>query len=715
MNMKGKLFIAACLSFAAAVSLQAQIRISGSVLDESGAAVPGAGVTVEGMKNAGAVTALDGSYSFELPQSGQKQLTLLATAIGYETQRRRIREPEGSYVENFTLAESQELLETVVVTATRTPKLLKDVPIITRVISAEEIERADVVHIGELLETELPGLEFSYSMNQQVSLNMQGFGGNSVLFLVDGERLAGETLDNIDYNRLNLDNVARVEIVKGAASSLYGSNAIGGVVNIITKEPSEPWSVNVNTRYSTLGEKVGSLSAGFKAGKLSGLTNAQYVQNDSIPLKNDGDYSKIYGSWNYNIKQQLIYKPIDNLKFTGKAGYYFRQRDASEDVKDNYRDFSGSLKAEYDFGESDNLTLSYTFDQYDKSDFLVANRRDVREYSNVQHNVRALWSHSFGEKDNIVFGGDFMRDYLLSYQFEDGAKTQYTGDLFGQLDWNPTERLNFVSGLRFDYFSDRGLFHASPKLGAMYKIGNCSLRGSYAGGFRAPSLKEMYMSFNMANIFMIYGNPDLEPEESHNFSLSAEYMTRRYNLTVTGYYNLVDNRITTAWSEALKGQLYTNMAPLQVAGVDLNFSAAYDFGLKYRISYTYTHERIEKGQPMTSSTRPHSATVKIEYGKDWRVYGFDVALTGRLMSAVTSDVYTSLTDYTQTERQTYPGYTMWKLSIAQRIWHGIRLNAVIDNLFNYIPDYYYNNTPATIGTTLSLGLSLDLQEIFNNR
>ena len=715
MNMKGKLFIAACLSFAAAVSLQAQIRISGSVLDESGAAVPGAGVTVEGMKNAGAVTALDGSYSFELPQTGQKQLTLLATAIGYETQRRRIKEPEGSYVENFTLAESQELLETVVVTATRTPKLLKDVPIITRVISAEEIERADVVHIGELLETELPGLEFSYSMNQQVSLNMQGFGGNSVLFLVDGERLAGETLDNIDYNRLNLDNVARVEIVKGAASSLYGSNAIGGVVNIITKEPSEPWSVNVNTRYSTLGEKVGSLSAGFKAGKLSGLTNAQYVQNDSIPLKNDGDYSKIYGSWNYNIKQQLIYKPTDNLKFTGKAGYYFRQRDASEDVKDNYRDFSGSLKAEYDFGESDNITLSYTFDQYDKSDFLVANRRDVREYSNVQHNVRALWSHSFGEKDNIVFGGDFMRDYLLSYQFEDGAKTQYTGDLFGQLDWNPTERLNFVSGLRFDYFSDRGLFHASPKLGAMYKIGNCSLRGSYAGGFRAPTLKEMYMSFNMANIFMIYGNPDLEPEESHNFSLSAEYMSRRYNLTVTGYYNLVDNRITTAWSEALKGQLYTNMAPLQVAGVDLNFSAAYDFGLKYRISYTYTHERIEKGQPMTSSTRPHSATVKIEYGKDWRTYGFDVALTGRLMSAVTSDVYTSLTDYTQTESQTYPGYTMWKLSIAQRIWHGIRLNAVIDNLFNYIPDYYYNNTPATIGTTLSLGLSLDLQEIFNNR
>lgn len=713
--MKVKVLFCACMVLFATCSIQAQIHIRGTVTDEKGVAIPGAAVTVEGMTGTGGACASDGSYGFEIHQSGQKSIVLVASAIGYDTMRRRIRIPDSSYEENFILCESQEQLETVVVTATRTPKLLKDVPIITRVISAGEIERADAVHIGELLEAELPGLEFSYSMDQQVSLNMQGFGGNSVLFLVDGERLAGETLDNIDYNRLNLDNVERVEIVKGSASSLYGSNAIGGVVNIITKEPSEPWSVNVNTRYGTIGESVASLSAGFKAGKLSGITNVQYVRNNSISLKNDGDYSKVYGSRNYNIKQQLVYRPADNLKITGKAGYYFRQRDASEDVKDNYRDFGASLKAEYDFGENDNLTASYTFDQYDKSNFIVAGGRDVREYSNVQHNLRALYSHSFGENGNLIAGGDFMRDYLMSYQFEDGPRMQYTGDLFGQLDWSPTENLNFVSGLRFDYFSDRRLFHASPKLSAMYKLGPGSLRASYAGGFRAPTLKEMYMSFNMANIFMIYGNPDLEAEESHNFSLSAEYMSRRYNLTVTGYYNLVDNRITTAWSEALKGQLYTNMAPLQVAGFDFNFSASYDFGLKYRISYTFTHEKIEKGEPITSSTRPHSATVKIEYGKEWRAYGFDVALTGRLMSAVTSDVYTSLTDYTQTESQTYPGYTMWKLSIAQRIWRGIRLNAVIDNLFNYIPEYYYNNTPATVGTTLSLGLSLDLQEIFDNR
>ena len=78
---------------------------------------------------------------------------------------------------------------------------------------------------------------------------MQGFGGNSVLFLVDGERLAGETLNNVDYNRLNLDNVERVEIVKGAASTLYGSSAVGGVINIITRDSEDPWNLNVNSRF----------------------------------------------------------------------------------------------------------------------------------------------------------------------------------------------------------------------------------------------------------------------------------------------------------------------------------------------------------------------------------------------------------------------------------------------------------------------------------
>ena len=110
-------------------------------------------------------------------------------------------------------------LEPVVVTASHSPKALKDAPVVTRLITLHDIKIADATNIQDLLTQEIPGLEFGLAMSQETSLNMSGFGGNAVLFLVDGERMAGETMDNVDYNRLNLDNVGRIEIVKGADGS----------------------------------------------------------------------------------------------------------------------------------------------------------------------------------------------------------------------------------------------------------------------------------------------------------------------------------------------------------------------------------------------------------------------------------------------------------------------------------------------------------------
>lgn len=694
----------------------AQRRISGIVTDMNNEPLPGATVVVKELSTLGAVANVDGHYELRLPDN--KDYTLTATFVGYIDVSKKVSDKQEDVL-NFQLTENSITLDQVVVTGTRTPKLLKDVPIVTRVISDLDIKRMDATNISDLLQTELPGIEFSYSMNQQTSLNMSGFGGNSVLFLVDGERLAGETLDNVDYSRLNMDNVQRIEIVKGAASSLYGSNAVGGVVNIISRESQEPWSVNINGRYGAYNEQRYGGSVGFNAGRFNSMTNVQYTSIDAIDLSKGtdneevGDYSMIYGNSTLNIKERLIYTPIDNLKFTARAGYFFRERNSSESQKERYRSFTSGLKGNYNITNKDDLELSYSFDQYDKSDYLVLNDLDIRDYSNVQHTLRALYNHTFADKHILTVGGDYMRDYLMSYQFTDGGSyIQHTADAFAQFDWNPHKKFNLIAGLRFDYFSEAKLSHLSPKLGLMYKLGNCSLRGSYAGGFRAPTLKEMYMNFYMGNIFMIYGNPDLKPESSHNLSLSAEYMKGNHNLTVTGFYNIVDNRITTAWNQALGGQVYTNMSRLQVMGVDANASGKYRCGISWRLSYAYTYEHIKKGEPMLSSTRPHTATARIAYDKDWDNYGLSVALTGRYLSKLTTDVYTEMTSYEQTEKQTYPGYTIWKLSFAQRVWKGINITLAVDNLFNYRPDYYYSNSPSTTGTTCSVGLSLDIEQMF---
>lgn len=605
------------------------------------------------------------------------------------------------------------MLNTVVVTGTRTPKLLKDSPVLTRVISEKDISKSDATNISDLLQTELPGIEFSYSMNQQVALNMQGFGGNSVLFLVDGERLAGETLDNVDYNRLNMNNVGRIEIVKGGASALYGSNAVGGVVNIISREETSPWRLNVNARYGAHNEQRYGGVFSFKIGKVKSATTVQYTGIDSYDMKSSGDYSRFYGGYNWNIKERITVNATDKLKLVGRLGYYFRQRNAQETSRDRYRDFSGGLRGIYTFSQANNLELSYNFDQYDKSDFLTVTSNDVRKYSNVQNSGRLIYNHTFDDKHILTVGGDVMRDYLMSYQFtNNGHKTQVTADGFAQFDLNFVKNLNIIAGLRYDYFSEAAMKHASSRVSMMYKLPRVSLRGSYSGGFRAPTLKEMYMNFDMAGIFMIYGNPSLKPETSHNFQLSAEYTRHLLSIDAGVFCNLVDNRITTSWSQALKGQRYTNIGRVNIAGFDANASWKHNCGFGAKLSYMYTHEHVKNGEPYTSSTRPHTATLRFDYSKRWKNYGFTVALNGRILSAVTVDEYTSLTEYEETEKVKYPAYTMWKLNMIHRIWKGINVTMAVDNLFNYVPKYYYSNSPSTTGATLSVGMSVNIDECF---
>ena len=156
-----------------------------------------------------------------------------------------------------------------------------------------------------------------------------------------------------------MDNVERIEIVKGAVSSLYGSNAIGGVVNIISRESREPWSVNLNGRYGAHNEQRYGGSVGFNLGRFNSMTNVQYTSVDAIDLSKGtdnaevGDYSTIYGNSSLNIKERLVFTASDGLKLTARAGYFFRERDASESIRDRYRSFSGGLKGNYTISQAD--------------------------------------------------------------------------------------------------------------------------------------------------------------------------------------------------------------------------------------------------------------------------------------------------------------------------------------------------------------------------
>lgn len=679
---------------------------SGRVVDETGSPLAGAAVRAEG--GGSAITDVEGIFTVEAPGPRAK---VQVSYIGFAT-------------ENFVLtggADGQELslkpavgsLEEVVVTATRTPKALKDVPVVTRLITAEDIRKADATDIQDLLTQELPGLEFTYAMSQETALNMNGFGGNAVLFLVDGERLAGETMDNVDFNRLNLENVGKVEVVKGASSALYGANAVGGVVNLISRQSDEPLHLSLNSRYRSTGDewRAGG-DLGFHSGKWTSNTDFQFRTVKTVKLTDafdtESNLQYMYGGRNVNVRERLTFQPSNALKLTARGGYFNRTSNRINYV-DHYLDYTGGLRGEWTMGRGRSLEMSYGYDQYDKRRHVGGVRTHDHDYSNRQNTLHALYTQFFG-KNALTAGADFLHDYLRTYQFADGAThSQATVDAFAQFDWSPLDWLNLVASVREDYFSESKNNSVTARLAAMFKFGGFSLRANYAGGFRAPTLKEMYMSFDMAGIQMIYGNPDLKPEKSHNVNLALEYDGRvrggffagSYSISLMGYYNYYNSRITTTDypgdADRAPGAIYCNEDGVKVSGIDLSARYRLANGLGAQLNYNYLHTAGRKVDSQFSNPRPHSMTWRLDFerrlSRNYRLYA---GISGRYLAKP------------QSRYATDGAYSVWKLTVRQDIWRGVGVNFAVDNLFNYRPKVYYWNSLPTTGREWSVGLALDI-------
>ena len=623
-------------------------------------------------------------------------------------------------------------MEQVVVTGTRTPKLLANTPVLTKLITASDIAKADATNLRDLLQQVLPGVEFSYAMNQQVHMNFSGFGGQSMLILVDGERLAGETMDDVDFSRLCMDNVDHIEIVKGAASALYGSNAAGGVINIITKNGIRPFALNLNARLGRHHEQRYGLSWQQGAGRWNNLLTVNRNRSDNYDIHN-GDtpvtrvVATIYGDATWNFKEQLSYRPSEKLSLTGRAGYFYRQLVRTSETPERYRDFSGGLRGIWKPDTHNSLDLSYAFDQYDKSDYQRITRLDIRDYSNVQNSLRLLYNHTFGSDDVLSLGADYMHDYLFNTNLEDRTRRQDSFDAFAQYDWNVSRQWEAVGALRYDYFSDGRISRLTPKVSVRYQpVRNLNFRASYGMGFRAPTLKEKYYNFDMAGIWIVEGNPALKPEVSHNFNLSADYTHRRYNFTLAAYYNRIRDKIATGApfyknpSDRIPHLPYLNLDDYSVSGGEATAQARWPNGLTARLSYAYTHERLPKDKNSNAvnnqyiPARKHSMTGHIDWDRQFSTaYGLNIGLDGRFLSAVDNQEFVDYYDISRGIRTIhYPAYALFKLSLVQRIGKAVKASVILDNLFNYKPEYYYLNCPLTDGTNLMVGLSVDVDKFF---
>ncbi len=617
-------------------------------------------------------------------------------------------------------------LTEVVVTGTRAPKLLKDTPVQTLVITSKEIERTDATDIADLLQRAVPAAEFSYAMNQQRHLNFGGFGGQSVLFLVDGERLSGETLDDVDFSRINMADVERVEIVRGASSALYGGNAAGGVINIITRRPRKEFSASASARLARHNDQRYELTMSGKYRRVDNSISAQYSRIDSYDVHSSAQpptrvITTIYGDRTFNVRDRVSVDAGRGIKISARAGYYFRELPRVVDTPERYRAFSGGATGKWAISSYDNLEIAYAFDQYDKSSYMRITDMDVRSYSNVTNSFRSIYTHTFNGGDQLTAGADYRYDYLDNVKLVDRTRHEINADLFAQYDWIVTPQWEIVGAARYDYFSLRHTSRVTPRVSARYRpTSDINLRLAYGMGFRTPTLKERFYSFDMAGIWIVEGNENLQPETSHNINGSFEWTHGAYSLTATAYYNYVADKIATGlpyYKEGEGSQLflqYVNLDRYSVAGGEITLSGRWRCGLSARLSYAYTHESFAKEKDGNIANnqyipaRPSSLNANLEwYRAVADNFNITLALNGRVYSEVTNIEYRNYYDLSQgTVDVRYPAYTLWKLSATASFRNHIKLTLAVDNLFNYKPKYYYLNAPLTDGANFMAGLSV---------
>lgn len=619
-------------------------------------------------------------------------------------------------------------LDEIVVTATRAPRALKGTPVQTRLITARDIAASDASDIEDLLRQEMPGIEFSYAMNQQTHLNFNGQGGQSVLFLVDGERLAGETMDDVDFSRIDMTDVDHIEIVKGASSALYGSNAGGGVINIITKKAAAPWRATASARLARHNEQRYNVSLHAKGRYLRNEFSGYRFSVDnynvhSAPNPETRVVSTIYGNQVWNVRERLTAMPTEDLTISARAGFYYRQLSREIDAPERYRDYTGGLHGEWHISDNDRLEASYSFDQYDKSVYYRISGLDIRDYSNVQNSVRSLFTHTFTGGSTLSAGADYMHDFMRNTKLLNPVHSQDSFDFFGQYDWIINDRWEVVGALRYDYFSDGKESRVTPKINACFRPRyDLTLRMGYGMGFRAPTMKEKYYQFDMAGIWIVNGNPLLEPEESHNITVSAEYTHGNYSATLSAYYNNIHNRITTGvpyYRSNDDTQLYLdyeNLKNYSVWGGELNLQARWSNGLSARIVYalTYEHSPSDRdGNTIANQyipARKHSITAKVSWEKRFSsFYSINMTLSGRALSGVKNVEYRNYYDISEgTVDVNYPAYTIWKFSMVHSLSKHVKLSLAVDNILNYKPEYYYLNCPLTDGANFMAGMILEI-------
>lgn len=733
-----------CFSF---MTLWAQQQVRFKV-EEQGTQQPLVGVYISlTPKNStkaefNAVTDATGEAVFNIERRGTYHYQTIA--VGYISVSGDIQLPQNTTI-NIVMREDVMHLNDVVVTGSRTERPIKLSAVTTQVLGGKALVDAGYSDLQHALQQETPGMNIQ-KVGFGNEISMQGLDARHVLFLQDGERMTGEMAGNLDYERFNLHAIDRIEIVKGASSTLYGSRASGAVINLISKKATKPIDIQAGFRWGQMNQRnykhpskhdflymfeknsdrpnlQAWVSAGMKYKKITSQTDVWYSESDAFYMYQSKHDKKVYtkeanpflphdiilnsvaerspmgieGTEHVSIAQKFYIDPIKNLSIeTYGTLFFMNSYDLIQDMTfTQSRDFMTGFKAKYDVKDWFSVHLSMHADFYDR--FKRHERLDERKkvYKSCIFEPRLTVTSNYFNHHSLIFGIEHTSDELTSDRFVNRKMTTralHETEYFLQDEWIPNTHWLLSTGVRTNFSKAFG-FMWMPKLAAKYSLNNhLAFRANYSMGYRAPSIKELFFNWDHLGMFQIRGNEELRPEKNHYISFGTEYTTDRFFINVNAYGNFFRKKIEGIWHiyDMQYNFEYTNLRNQRMLGIEAILK--WHFAKGFTLNGTYSYVNVSKQQGIqVNTTSPHAATGSLDYTLNQKNYRLKSILSASLMGQKQFDVQDRVwvdehhKSYDAYFRCTLPTYVLCNLAVVQTFCNKVKVTLGVDNLFNYVP------------------------------
>ncbi|PIF00179.1 MAG: TonB-dependent receptor [Maribacter sp.] len=501
-----------------------------------------------------------------------------------------------------------EELKEVIVTATRTTRQLSSLPLPVNIVTKREIENVNSLRLNDIL-NEQTGLIMVPDHGEGVQ--MQGLDSDYTLILVDGAPLVGRTAGTLDLSRVTIGNIKQIEIVKGASSSLYGSEALAGVINIITKNPEQGFSGNIGLRMGTFNTTDANASVNYKKKKLGINVFANRYSSDGYDLDKSDDLQTFDPYHNYTFNAKVSYD------FSESTGLYVSGRYYTENQKNipkealkgeaDINEWNTHVKLNHKHNEKWDSYVDFYATRYERDSYL--NNLDNTPYSESDYNqllVRPEMRLAYNptKKHSFIGGIGWTHETLTRTYFSNSPKFD-APYVYVQYDTNPTDKSNLILGARFDHHSEYES-QLSPKAALRYALNDkIAIKGSVGYGYKAPDFRQLYLDFTNPTVgYTVIGHnlvpkrlPELQnegqiinilmptsefgeslkPENSFSFNTGLQLrpttaVTVDINLFRNNIKDLIDTQIIARKTNGQNVLSYKNISNVYTQGLEFNTS-----------------------------------------------------------------------------------------------------------------------------------------------